>query len=54
MEIVRKVKYEAELDKQFLGEIIEMSGCEEIERCIQCNLAHFFDKIDSILNYCLI
>jgi heterodisulfide reductase subunit C len=36
MEIERKVKYEAELDKGFLGEIIELSHCEEIERCIQC------------------
>ncbi|MCP2520226.1 4Fe-4S dicluster domain-containing protein [Candidatus Aminicenantes bacterium AC-335-B20] len=36
MEIERKVKYEAELDKNFLREIIELSHCEEIERCIQC------------------
>ena len=36
MEIERKVKYEAELDKNFLREIIELSYCEEIERCIQC------------------
>lgn len=36
MEIQRKVKYEAELDETFLDEIKEMSGCEEIDRCIQC------------------
>ncbi len=36
MEIERKVKYEAELDEKFLREIIELSHCEEIERCIQC------------------
>lgn len=36
MEIERKVKYEAELDKNFLREIMELSHCEEIERCIQC------------------
>lgn len=36
MEIQRKVKYEEELDKNFLEEIKEMSGCEEIDRCIQC------------------
>jgi heterodisulfide reductase subunit C len=36
MEIQRKVKYEEELDKQFLDRVKEMSGCEEIDRCIQC------------------
>ncbi len=36
MEIAIKVKYEEELDKHFLDEIKEMSGCEEIDRCIQC------------------
>lgn len=36
MKIQRKVKYEEELDKNFLDEIKEMSGCEEIDRCIQC------------------
>ena len=36
MEIQRKVKYEEELDKQFLGRVRELSGCEEIDRCIQC------------------
>ncbi len=36
MEIQRKVKYEEELDKQFLDRVKELSGCEEIDRCIQC------------------
>lgn len=36
MEIQRKVKYEEELDRNFLDEIKELSGCEEIDRCIQC------------------
>lgn len=36
MEIQRKVKYEEELDKQFLDRIKALSGCEEIDRCIQC------------------
>lgn len=36
MEIQRKVKYEEELDKNFLDEIKEASGNEEIDRCIQC------------------
>lgn len=36
MEIQRKVKYEEELDKQFLDQVKELSGCEEIDRCIQC------------------
>lgn len=36
MEIQRKVKYEEELDKNFLNEVKEMSGCDEIDRCIQC------------------
>ncbi|MDH7511443.1 MAG: 4Fe-4S dicluster domain-containing protein [Clostridiales bacterium] len=36
MEIQRKVKYEEELDRQFLGLVKELSGCEEIDRCIQC------------------
>ncbi|MGB8952170.1 MAG: 4Fe-4S dicluster domain-containing protein [Candidatus Aminicenantales bacterium] len=36
MEIQRKVKYEEELDPGFLDEIKEMSGCDEIDQCIQC------------------
>lgn len=36
MEIQRKVKYEEELDRQFLDVIKQMSGSEEIESCIQC------------------
>ncbi len=36
MEIQRKVKYEEELDPNFLEEIQETSGCDEINRCIQC------------------
>lgn len=36
MEIQRKVKYEEELDRSFLAEIKAMSGCDEIDRCIQC------------------
>ena len=36
MEIHRKVKFENELDKNFLGEIREKSHSEEIDRCIQC------------------
>lgn len=36
MEIRRTVKYEEELDRQFLDVIKEMSGSEEIESCIQC------------------
>jgi heterodisulfide reductase subunit C len=36
MEILRKVKFEGELDRNFLQEIKDMSGCEEIDRCIQC------------------
>jgi heterodisulfide reductase subunit C len=36
MEIHRKVKFESELDKNFLGEIKEKSYSEEIDRCIQC------------------
>ncbi len=36
MDIQRKVKYEEELDKTFLEEIKEMSGAEDLDRCIQC------------------
>ena len=36
MEILRKVKFEEELDGNFLKKIKEMSGCDEIDRCIQC------------------
>lgn len=36
MEILRKVKYEEELDRKFLFEIKKMSGCDSIDRCIQC------------------
>jgi heterodisulfide reductase subunit C len=36
MRIERRVKYEEELDGNFLDEIKEMSGCREIDECIQC------------------
>ena len=36
MEIHRKVIFEGELDKNFLGEIKAKSYSEEIDRCIQC------------------
>jgi heterodisulfide reductase subunit C len=36
MEITRKVKYEEELDRQFLDLIKTMSGDDNIDRCIQC------------------
>ncbi len=36
MDIQKRVKYEEELDRHFLEEIKDMSGCEEIDRCIQC------------------
>ena len=36
MEIHRKVNFEGELDKNFLGEVKEKSFSEEINRCIQC------------------
>jgi quinone-modifying oxidoreductase subunit QmoC len=36
MKIQKHVKYEEELDPGFLAEIKKMSGCEEIDACIQC------------------
>lgn len=36
MEIQEKIKFEEELDKNFLEEIKEKSGCDEIDQCIQC------------------
>jgi quinone-modifying oxidoreductase subunit QmoC len=36
MEIQEKVKFEEDLDKNFLDEIKEKSGCDEIDQCIQC------------------
>lgn len=36
MEIQEKIKFEEDLDKNFLEEIKEMSECDEIDRCIQC------------------
>ncbi len=36
MEIQRKVKYEEELDPNFLAEIKHLSGSENIDGCIQC------------------
>lgn len=36
MKIQRRVKYEEELDTGFLDEIKSMSGCTEIDECIQC------------------
>jgi len=36
MDISRKVKFEAELDKDFVTEIKDRSRCEEIDECIQC------------------
>ncbi|MBN2246743.1 MAG: 4Fe-4S dicluster domain-containing protein [Candidatus Aminicenantes bacterium] len=36
MEIQSQVKFEEELDKNFLNEIKSMSKCNEIDMCIQC------------------
>jgi quinone-modifying oxidoreductase subunit QmoC len=36
MRIERRVKYEEELDGGFLAEIKDLSGCREIDQCIQC------------------
>jgi quinone-modifying oxidoreductase subunit QmoC len=36
MKIQKRVKYEEELDPGFLAEIKKISGCEEIDACIQC------------------
>jgi len=36
MDIQRKVKFEEELDKNFMETIMDMSGCDKIDRCIQC------------------
>jgi quinone-modifying oxidoreductase subunit QmoC len=36
VKIKRTVKYEEELDRTFLDTIKNMSGCDEIESCIQC------------------
>jgi len=36
MEILKRVKYEEELDPAFLDEIKKMSDCQEIDGCIQC------------------
>lgn len=36
MRIERRVKYEEELDGNFLTEIKDLSGCREIDGCIQC------------------
>jgi heterodisulfide reductase subunit C2 len=36
MRIERRVKYEEELDAGFLAEIKDLSGCREIDGCIQC------------------
>jgi heterodisulfide reductase subunit C len=36
MKIEKRVKYEEELDWGFLAEIKDLSGCREIDECIQC------------------
>lgn len=36
MEIQRHVKYEEDLDPGFMAEIKALSGCHEIDECIQC------------------
>jgi heterodisulfide reductase subunit C len=36
LEIPKRVKYEEDLDPGFAAEIKEMSGCREIDECIQC------------------
>ena len=36
MKIQEKVIFEEEMDKTFLNEIKEKSGCDEIDLCIQC------------------
>ncbi len=36
MRIQRKVKYEEELDPGFVDDIKRLSGCEQIDECLQC------------------
>jgi quinone-modifying oxidoreductase subunit QmoC len=36
LEIPKRVKYEEDLDPGFAAEIKELSGCREIDECIQC------------------
>lgn len=51
MEIQEKIKYEEELDKNFLDEIKEESGCDEISQCIQCGTCSSSCPMDVYMDY---
>jgi heterodisulfide reductase subunit C len=51
MEIQRKVKFEEELDHNFMNEVQELSFSEEISRCIQCGTCSSSCPLATYMDY---
>lgn len=51
MEYPRTVKYESELNKNFLEKVIESSHCEKIRECIQCGTCSSTCPVSLYMDY---
>jgi heterodisulfide reductase subunit C len=51
MEYLRTVKYESELDKKFLKEVMKHSECDKISECIQCGTCSSTCPVSLYMDY---
>ncbi|MEW6457257.1 MAG: 4Fe-4S dicluster domain-containing protein [Acidobacteriota bacterium] len=51
MQIKRNIKYESELDKEFIKEVASMYGGEEVYNCIQCGTCSGTCPISLYMDY---
>ena len=51
MEYLRTVKYESELDKKFLKEVVKHSECDKILECIQCGTCSSTCPVSLYMDY---
>jgi len=51
MEFLRTVKYESELDKNFLKDVVAQSDCDKILECIQCGTCSSTCPVSFYMDY---
>jgi quinone-modifying oxidoreductase, subunit QmoC len=51
MEFLRTVKYESELDKTFLKDVVAQSDCDKILECIQCGTCSSTCPVSLYMDY---
>lgn len=51
MEYLRTVKYESELDRKFLKEVVKHSECDKILECIQCGTCSSTCPVSLYMDY---